>query len=109
MMLQRSAWFLAGMMIGLTAISFSKASVPKNVTNDSALYEGLIEIPRSQRVSRKALADEVQKDQHRIVRAEGRFKERLPLLTDRRSRLQTPMNRIQKQKYRSSRAKLSLN
>ena len=84
-------------VFGLVGLSMSAAfgSVPKNVTDDTALYQNLSEI----KVSKSKELD-FDRDIARLASSEGRYQERLPRVTP--DRIRAPMQRISQQKYRYS-------
>lgn len=82
-------------------ISLASASVPSRITDDTALYQNLSEI----RVRKEADLS-FDQDVSKLSKMESRYRERLPETTlrkqDRRSRVETPVKRISRMKYRPS-------
>ena len=87
---------IVGGMAGLLSLSAAFASVPKNVTNDTALYQNLSEI----KVTREKELN-FDRDIAQLASAEGNYRERLPGSTV-HSRLKAPMHRISQKPYRYS-------
>ncbi|MCC7440558.1 MAG: hypothetical protein IT285_02930 [Bdellovibrionales bacterium] len=86
-------WFTLGLMAGLSSLTVAMGSVPKNITDDTALYQGLSEIQ-----AQKTRDLNFDGDIARLTSLESRYRERLPSLYG-RDRLQGPMKRIQGQRY----------
>lgn len=100
--MQKLMWFSCGLLIGLTALSITKASVPtrSRVMDDTPVYNGLSEI-REKKI--KVNFDQALRD---LELEEPRYKENLPSLA-RHARLKAdplkdPMKRVSMQKYRYS-------
>jgi len=90
-------WFTCGALVGLTSLSISLASVPRNrITDDTAIYQNLSEI----RVP-KAGSINFDSDLMKLSAAEFRYKEKLPSLAS-KSSLRGPIKRISVKKYRFS-------
>lgn len=87
-------------VFGLTTVSLALGSVPKNVTNDTALYQEVSQIKVS---PQKELSFD--SDISRLANLEQKYQERLPLL-NRRSRLSAPEYRIKNRKYKYSKSRL---
>ena len=98
MRMQKTVWFLGGMLSGLTALTITRASVPVtgNVTDDTALYQRLSEI----HVKKEAKID-FDSDINNLAQVENRYQERLPSITQQR-RLKKPIHRVAQQNYRSN-------
>ena len=75
------------LLMGLVSVSAVMASVPKNVTDDTALYQNLSEI----KVKRQAALN-FDGDIARLSSLENKYREKLP-------QVRAPMERISKQKY----------
>jgi hypothetical protein len=86
---------IVGGVAGLLTISGAFASVPKHVTNDTALYQNLSEI-RAQR--QKEL--NFDRDIAQLASSESRYREKLPVSSN--ARVSSPMKRISAQKYQYS-------
>src|SRR5262245_19756617 len=101
--MQKMLWFISGMLMGLTALSITKAAVPTNsrVTDDTVIYQNLREI----RVPKHGKLD-FDGDIRRLSELENqvRYREELPSLGN-RSRLRAPLQRVAQQKYRHRRAR----
>ena len=95
-MSKKKKLFSSGALIGLTTLSISLASVPKRVTDDTAIYQNLSEI-RVPKGTRPNFDAEIA----RLSNLEGRYREKLPALS-RRAQLKGPMQRIAQQKYQFS-------
>jgi hypothetical protein len=103
--MQKMMWFFGGLLIGLTALSITRASVPstKNrITDDTAIYQRLSEI----RVRKEAQID-FDADINRLARLEGRYREKLPSLSQ-PSRVQAPLKRVANERYSPSQNKKKL-
>ncbi|MBN19686.1 MAG: hypothetical protein CL678_00260 [Bdellovibrionaceae bacterium] len=93
-------WFISGIGCGLITSTLCFGSVPKNVTNDGALYEELVP-SRAKKIRRQDIRNLVQKDYDRLANQEDRYRNE-----DRRRtaaierRLRAPMRRIQKRSYK---------
>ncbi len=105
---QQAVWFGFGLVVGMTALSVSYASLPPaptvtpgQITDDTALYQKMSEIH-----VRKETNPSFDGDISRLSQTEGRYREELPILA-RSPRLRTPLERIQKTKYRYSASKTS--
>jgi hypothetical protein len=87
-------WFIGGLIVGFSALSFSKAAVPTRtqITDDTALYQKLSEIKIS-----KEMMNDYDSDITRLSKIEGRYRENLPL--SQQERFKAPMIRILKKKY----------
>lgn len=77
--LQKYFWFTGGLLLGLTALSITRAASPPKgqmtqVTNDTLLYEKLSEIKG---VSKQPKLD-VDEDIRRLSQMENSFHEKLP-------------------------------
>jgi len=95
-MLKLNRWLVTGAggaAYVLALLSPALASVPKHVTNDTALYQNLSEI-RAQ----KARDLNFDGDVSRLASLEWKYKENLAS----RPQLRSAVSRIQKLKYRSS-------
>ncbi len=89
--MQKMLWFCGGLLIGLTILSISKASVPPpGAAIDQRLSE--IRVPKAGKVDFDASIRELSLE-------ESRFKEKLPSFGE-KSRLEGPMKRIAQKKYR---------
>lgn len=97
--MQKLMWFFGGLVIGLTALSITRASVPSvrnRITDDTAIYQRLSEI----RVRKEAKID-FDADINRLAQLEGRYQEKLPSLSQ-HPRLKAPLKRVANEKYRPS-------
>jgi hypothetical protein len=96
--MQKLIWFSCGLLIGLTALTISKASVPTRdrITDDTAIYQNLSEI----RVKKEAKID-FDSQISRLSQLEGRYQEKLPSLSQ-HPRLKGPVQRVSQQKYRDT-------
>ncbi|MCM2278234.1 MAG: hypothetical protein NDJ89_09180 [Oligoflexia bacterium] len=91
----KKAWYFScGLLVGATTLSLSFGSVPRQVTDDTALYQKLSEI----RVAKAAQPD-FDRDLSRLSAAESRYSENLPPLGA-KTRISGPAQRISQQKYR---------
>jgi hypothetical protein len=88
-------WFGYGAVTGFVILSIALASVPKRsrITDDTAIYQKLSEI----NVPREA-SPNFDRDIQRLSDLEPRYREKLPLAKN--PKLQRPLDRISKQKYR---------
>ena len=89
-------WFSCGMLVGLSTLTASMASVPSHVTDDTVLYQNLREL-REQKQKDLSFERDIQK----LASLEDRYREPLPSVYA-RDRLQGPMKRISSQRYRPS-------
>ena len=87
---------IVGGVIGFASFSMAFGSVPKNVTNDTALYQRLSEIKVNHE---KDLSFD--RDIAVLASSEGKYRERLPGLSS-HPRLKGPMHRISQKPYRFS-------
>jgi hypothetical protein len=88
--MQKMLWFTCGLLIGLTALSVSRASIPPSGTViDQRLSD--IRVPRAGKIDFDASI-------HELSLEEPRFKEKLPP-SEVMSRLEGPMKRISKKRY----------
>ena len=94
-MKKKNIWIngIIGGVASLITLSAAVASVPKNVTNDTALYQRMSEI----KVSREKELN-FDHDIAKLASAESNYRERLPA----QSRLKAPMHRISQRPYRYS-------
>ena len=89
--MQKYVYFCGGMLIGISILSISKASVPPaGAAIDQRLSE--IRVPKEGKIDFDASIRE-------LSREESRFKEKLPTFGE-PSRLEGPMKRIGEKKYR---------
>ena len=100
--MQKVIWFLGGLLLGLTALSITKASIPKNnqLTDDTALYQNLSELS----VKKEAKIDLAREDERnlgRLSQVEGQYRENLPL-NGSHSRLKGALKRVSQEKYHYS-------
>ncbi len=96
--MQKIIWFTGGLMIGLTALSISKASIPTqgHLTDDTAIHQKLSEI----NVKKEARID-IDADISRLSKLEEEYHEKLPALSN-RSRISQAIHRVAQQKYQYS-------
>jgi len=95
--MKKLIWFNAGLVVGLTLLSFAKASIPANsrMTDDTAIYQNLSEI----HVKKEAKLD-FDSDIGHLAQLEERYDEKLPLA--RRAKIRGALDRVSKQAYRYS-------
>ena len=95
--MKKLLWFNSGLVVGLTLLSFAKASIPSHsrMTDDTAIYQRMSEI----RVARDSRPN-FDADIARLSNAESRYREQLPVARD--PRLASPMKRISNQSYQYS-------
>ena len=95
--MKKLMWFGCGMWVGLTILSFAKASVPSGgkLTDDTAIYQNLSEI----NVKKEAKID-FDSDLGHLAQLEGKYREGLP--TSKHSRVKKALQRISDQQYRFS-------
>ena len=93
--MKKLMWFGCGMWVGLTILSFAKASVPSGsrLTDDTAIYQNLSEI----HVKKEAKVD-FDSDLGHLAQLEGKYRESLP--TSKHSRIKKSLQRISDQQYR---------
>ncbi len=91
-MMQKVLWFISGLLLGLTALSMTKASVPSRgqITDDTVLYQNLSELN-----VRKQVKIDFDSDIHRLSQLEPRYQETLPSLKSIR-RFKQPMEKNKK-------------
>ncbi len=96
--MQKWMWFTCGLVLGLTALSISKAAVPgkSRGTDDTAIYQKLSELN-----VRKEAKKDFDADITRLSQLEARYQEKLPSLAN-HPRLKGPIQRVSQQKYRYS-------
>ena|ERR1035437_5878838 len=87
---------IVGGVIGFVSFSAAFGSVPKNVTNDTALYQRLSEIKATHE---KELSFD--RDIALLASSESKYRERLPELSS-HPRLKAPMHRISQKPYHFS-------
>ena len=104
MTMKKMIWFTCGLLVGLTALSICKASIPGKgkVTDDTALYKDHVS---EMNVAKEAKRDFDSEIGH-LSQLEGQYEEKLPTLA-RHSRLRAPMERISHTGYRSQAASSS--
>ena len=90
---QRMAWFGAGLVAGLTTLSITLASVPRNAVEQTVLTQSVSEIQ-----ARKAHDLNFDSDIAHLSALEDRYRENLPPLSQ-RSRVKGPLDRISKRSY----------
>ena len=86
--MQKMLGFCGGLLIGLTVLSISKASVP-SAALDQRLSD--IRVPKAGKIDFDASIRELSQE-------EGQYKEKLPSFGE-KSRLEGPMKRIAEKKY----------
>lgn len=76
--MQKIIWFAGGMLLGLTALSITKAAVPTRarVTDDTAIYQSLSEIKGVQKQPLMNVDQEIRE----LSQRENRYHEKLPYL-----------------------------
>ncbi|MEO5971695.1 MAG: hypothetical protein ABIQ95_17355 [Bdellovibrionia bacterium] len=96
--MKKLMWFGCGMWVGLTILSFAKASVPSGsrLSDDTAIYQNLSEI----HVKKEAKLD-FDSDVGHLAQLEERYHEGLP--TSGHPRLKKALGRISNQKYSATR------
>jgi hypothetical protein len=88
--MKKVAWFVGGVLTGLTCLSFAKASIPAGrLTDDTAIYQRVSEI----RVKKEAKID-LDSDIRVLESRESQFSENLPI--------KKAAKRINEQKYEFS-------
>ena len=92
--MKKLMWFSCGLLVGLTALSVCKASIPGKgkVTDDTAIYEKLSEI----QVRKEAKLD-FDSDIGHLSQLEGQYHEKLPSLV-KHPRLKGPLARVSQQR-----------
>jgi hypothetical protein len=95
--MKKLIWFNAGLVVGLTLLSFAKASIPANsrMTDDTAIYQKLSEI----HVQKQAKLD-FDSDIGHLAQLEERFDEKLPVAG--KAKIKGALKRISNQAYRFS-------
>jgi hypothetical protein len=95
--MKKLLWFNAGLVVGLTLLSFAKASVPSQsrMTDDTAILQNLSEI----RVKKEAKLD-FDSDIGRLAQLEKRYDETLPIASN--AKLKGALSRVAGQKYKYS-------
>lgn len=94
-----NSWLISGLggaAFVLTLISPALGSIPRNVTNDTALYQNLSEIQ-----AHKTRDLNFDSDVNRLASLEWQYKENLP----NQPRVRSALSRIQKSKYRPGRGR----
>jgi hypothetical protein len=88
--MKKVAWFVGGVLTGLTCLSFAKASIPAGrLTDETAIYQRVSEI----HVKKEAKID-LDSEVRALDSRESQFREELPL--------RGAAKRISQQKYRFS-------
>ncbi len=77
--MQKLIWFVGGLLVGLTALSITKAAIPlqSQVTDDTSIYQRLSEI----RIKKQKNLD-FESDVDRLSLLEDRYHEALPSLKE---------------------------
>ena len=93
--MQKILWFSGGLLLGLTALSITRASVPTrgHVTDDTSIYQNLSEI----RVPKQGKID-FDFEIAQLSEKESRYQEKLPLTQH--SQLKAAIQRVSKEKYK---------
>ena len=93
--MQKLLWFSGGLLLGLTTLSITRASVPakSHVTDDTSIYQNLSEI----RVPKQGKIN-FDSEIAQLSEKESRFQEKLPLTQH--SQLKTAIQRVSKAKYK---------
>jgi hypothetical protein len=92
--MKKLMWFGCGMWVGLTVLSFAKASVPSGsrMTDDTAIYQNLSEI----HVKKEAKLD-FDSDLGHLAQSEDGYREGLPV--SKSPRIKKSLARIAELKY----------
>lgn len=93
---QKIVWFACGMLIGLTALSITKAAMPINnrVTDDTAIYQKLSEIR-----TKKEVKPDFDADISQLAQLENRYREKLPALVVSNTNVRGPVKQVSHQRY----------
>ena len=93
--MQKLLWFSGGLVLGLTALSITRASVPSksHVTDDTSIYQNLSEI----RVPKQGKID-FDYEIAQLSEKESRYQEKLPLIQH--NKLKAAVQRVSQEKYR---------
>lgn len=96
--MQKFIWFAGGLLLGLTALSITRASVPtkSRVSDDTAIYQKLSEIKGVQKQPKLDVDQEIRE----LSLMENRYHEKLPTLAQ-NPRLKGPLQRVSQQRYQS--------
>ena len=92
--MQKILWFSGGLLLGLTTLSITRASVPTgHVTDDTSIYQNLSEI----RIPKQGKID-FDFEIAQLSEKESRYQEKLPLTQH--SQLKSAIQRVSKEKYK---------